>query len=166
MKAIGFSLFVAGVTVTPAFSCDLCSVYSANQAHGEVGKGFLAGVAEQYTHFGTTQLDGIEVPNTVGQYLNSSVSQVFVGYNFTPRFGLQLNLPVIYRSFKRPEGFAINYGTESGIGDASLIGHFGILQMEHQDWSLSWTVLGGVKVPTGDSSRIAEIGRASCRERV
>ena len=156
MKSIGLSLFVAGVAATPAFSCDLCAVYSANQAHGEIGKGFLAGVAEQYTHFGTTQLDGVEVPNTVGQYLNSSVSQVFIGYNFTPQFGLQFNLPVIYRSFKRPQGFAIDHGTESGIGDASLIGHFAILQLEHQDWSLSWTVLGGVKVPTGDSSRIAE----------
>ena len=156
MKTIGFSLLFAGVAVTPAFSCDLCSIYSANQAHGEMGKGFLAGVAEQYTHFATTQLDGVEVPNTVGQYLNSSISQVFVGYNFTPRFGLQFNLPIIYRSYKRPDGFAIQYGTVNGIGDTSLIGHLALVQKQREDWSLHWTVLGGVKFSTGDSSLLAE----------
>ena len=156
MKFFGLSAVLTGTLATPAVACDLCAVYSATQARGEIGKGLFLGVEEQFTHFGTVQVNGTKTLNPAGQYLDSSISQVFVGYNFTPRFGLQLNLPVIYRSFKRPEGFAINYGTESGIGDASLIGHIAILQMEHQDWSLSWTVLGGVKVPTGDSSRIAE----------
>ena len=39
----------------------------------------------------------------------------------TPRFALQVNVPLIYRSFQRPEGFAIDRGTVSGLGDASLL---------------------------------------------
>src|SRR5262249_54098976 len=105
-------------------ACDLCAIYSATQAQGEAGKGPFAGVAEQFTYFGTTQLAGQEVPNEIGQYLSSSISQLFAGYNFNDRIGIQFNLPVIYRGFKRPDGLGgIDQGTESGIGDASLLGN-------------------------------------------
>ena len=39
----------------------------------------------------------------LGQRLNLSFA-AHAGYNFNERFGLQFNLPVIYRSFKRPDG--------------------------------------------------------------
>ncbi|HTE91422.1 MAG TPA: hypothetical protein VK639_20910, partial [Terriglobales bacterium] len=141
---------------TPTTACDLCSIYSATQARGEIGKGFYSGVAEQFTHFGTMQVDGQKVPNDVGQYLDSSISQLYVGYNFNDRLGVQLNLPVIYRSFKRPEGFAIDRGTESGIGDVSLIGNFLAYRKLEDNFTFSWTMLGGVKFPTGSSRRIQE----------
>jgi hypothetical protein len=155
MKFLSLSV-MCGVVATPAVACDLCSVYSAAQARGEIGKGWFAGVAEQFTHFETMQLEGHEVANPTGQYLNSSLSQLFAGYNFSDRFGLQFNLPVIYRSFKRPEGFAIDRGTESGIGDVSLIGSFRALQIEEKESTFLWTILGGIKFPTGDTRRIGE----------
>src|SRR5436190_10713920 len=96
-----FLILISGVAAS-SHACDLCSVYSATQAHGEIGKGFFGGVAEQFTHFGTMQEDGHEVRNEVGQYLDSSISQFYAGYNFSDRVGLQFNAPIIYRSFKRP----------------------------------------------------------------
>ncbi len=153
---LSVSVVLVGAVASPAMACDLCAVYSANQAQGEIGRGWLAGVAEQYTHFGTVQVDGVKVPNDVHQYLNSSVAQLFVGYNFTKSFGLQFNLPLIHRSFKRPEGFDIDRGTVSGIGDASIIGHLNIVQHEKMHSTFSWTLLGGLKFPTGSSARIAE----------
>ena len=155
MKSLSLSV-LAGVLATPTTACDLCSIYSATQARGEIGKGFYSGVAEQFTHFGTMQVDGQKVPNDVGQYLDSSISQLYVGYNFNDRLGVQLNLPVIYRSFKRPEGFAIDRGTESGIGDVSLIGNFLAYRKLEDNFTFSWTMLGGVKFPTGSSRRIQE----------
>ena len=137
-------------------ACDLCAVYSASLAQGEVGRGFLAGVAEQFTHFGTLRENGHEVSNEAGQYLDSLVSQVFVGYNLNNRFGLQLNIPIIYRAFKRPEGFNNDHGTESGLGDTSLTGHFCVVQKLANDSSFNWSVLGGVKFPTGSTDRIKE----------
>ena len=68
-------------------ACDLCAIYSATQAQGEMGKGPFAGVAEQFTHFGTVQFEGERVSNPSGQYLDSSISQVFGGYNFNDRLG-------------------------------------------------------------------------------
>src|SRR5947209_3578206 len=87
-------------------------------------------VAEQFTRFGTVQIDGHEAPNPIGQYENSSITQLVAGYSFTPRFALQLNVPVIYRSFQRPEGFAIDRGTESGVGDISLLAKFVLFHVE------------------------------------
>src|SRR5258706_12817340 len=119
-------IFVPAVLVAacaqPALACDLCAIYAASQARGEAGRGLFVGVAEQFTHFGTVQVDGHEVANPSGQYLDSSISQVFAGYNFNDRFGLQFNLPAIYRSFKRPDGAGgIETGPEAGIVDVSLV---------------------------------------------
>src|SRR4051812_3837746 len=96
MKVLSVTV-LAAASVQPAFACDLCSVYAANEAQGN-GKGFFGGLAEQYTYFGTLQDNGHKVPSE-GQYINSSVSQLFAGYNFNNRFGLQLNLPIIYRAW-------------------------------------------------------------------
>ncbi|MDB6027145.1 MAG: hypothetical protein JWM68_3368 [Verrucomicrobiales bacterium] len=155
MKIVSLSFLIVSAAAS-AWSCDLCSVYSANQAHGERGKGFFAGVGEQYTHFGTMQMDGVEVPNTVDQHLDSVISQVLIGYNFNDKFGLQLNTPFIYRSFRRPDGFAIDEGTEAGVGDISLLGNWRVLRLEEKNSTFLWNVLGGVKMPTGSSDRIYE----------
>jgi len=156
MKTFNLSLVLISGFVTSIHACDLCSVYSATQAHGEIGTGFFSGVAEQFTHFGTMQNNGPEVPNEVGQYLDSSISQLYAGYNFNDRIGLQFNAPMIYRSFKRPEGFAIDRGTESGIGDVSLLANLRAYRHETKKFTLAWSIVGGVKFPTGSSERIKE----------
>lgn len=137
---------------------------------------FYAAVAEQFTHFGTLQLDGHEVDNPTGQYLDSSITQLVAGYSFNSRFALQINVPLIYRSFERPEGFAIDRGTESGLGDVSLLGKF--VLFHHQsggsaslkfddpknphfespdpDFTVSALLIGGVKFPTGNTDRLKE----------
>jgi hypothetical protein len=140
----------------PVLACDICAVYSQTEAQGGTGKGFYAGTAEQFTHIGTLQEDGQKVDNTVGQRIVSSVSQIFAGYNFNDRFGLQLNLPVIYRSYIRPRGSEIEHGSVSGIGDLSLLGKYTVYQRTRKESTISLAVLGGLKLPTGDASRLAE----------
>lgn len=141
------AVVIAGACTQPAIACDLCSVYAATEAQGGSGSGFLAGVAEQYTHFGTLQADGHEIPGE-GQYIDSSVSQLFVGYNFNNRFGVQLNLPVIYRAY----GSDTIHDKVSGIGDLLLLGTFNAYRKLSTDYSFSWSLVGGVKFPTGDSA--------------
>jgi hypothetical protein len=143
------SVVLAGACTQPVLGCDLCSVYAATEAQGGSGKGFFGGVAEQFTHFGTVQEDGHKVASE-GQYIDSSVAQVFAGYNFNNSVGVQLNLPVIYRAF----GSETIHGTELGIGDVSLVGTFTAYRHLSERFNFSWTLLGGVKFPTGDSSRL------------
>ena len=137
--------------------------------------GFYGAIGEQFTRFGTVLVDGHGAPNPTGQYENSSITQVVAGYTFNDRFALQLNIPVIDREFKRPEGFAIDHGTESGLGDISLLlktvafryasaagREFDVsgknpVAIEHEpDLTISAILLTGLKLPTGDSSRLKE----------
>jgi hypothetical protein len=169
-----------------ARACDLCGCYTPQleaispselSATGPMSLSrFYFAVAEQFTHFGTLQLDGREVDNPTGQYLDSSITQLAGGYSFNSRFALQINLPLIYRSFERPEAFAIDHGTESGLGDISLLGQLLVYHNESggsaslkfddpknphfeshdPDFTVSALLIGGVKFPTGDTSRIKE----------
>jgi len=193
-KSFQYLLYLGALAtaVATATACDLCGCYTPQidvmpQASdpsafgltpatgGWLGHTYVA-VAEQFTHFGTLQLDGLEVANPTGQYLNSSITQVVAGYSFTSSLALQLNIPLIYRSFERPEGFAIDRGTESGLGDISLLGKFVLFHKEsggakalkfddpknphfetrEPDFTLSGLLLGGVKFPTGGTSRLKE----------
>jgi hypothetical protein len=155
MRLLSCAVFAAACAPS-VLACDLCSVYSSEHSFGEVGGGIYAGVAEQFTHFGTLQDSGEKVANPADQYLNSSVSQVFAGYNFGERVGVQFTLPVIYRSYQRPDGLDLETGSESGIGDVSLIGHGQVVHLEEENSTIVWNLLGGVKFPTGNSDRIAE----------
>jgi hypothetical protein len=179
------------VAVAPASACDLCGCYTPQMETSleagpfdrtdltlgqAVGRRFYAAISEQFTHFGTLQFEGEEVANPTGQYLDSSITQVVGGYSFNSWFALQINVPFIYRSFERPEGFAIDRGTESGLGDISLLGRFLVFHHEHggtaslkfddpknphfekrePDFTVAALLMAGVKFPTGDSSRLKE----------
>lgn len=178
--AVLFSLAALSVS---ARACDLCGCYTPQleampgmePSAREWWNGFYFAAAEQFTHFGTVQVDGREVSNPTGQYENSSITQLVAGYTINDRFALQLNVPLIYREFKRPEGFAIDHGTESGLGDMSILlktvafhytsgggREFDVsgknpIAIEHEpDFTFSLVLLTGLKFPTGDSSRIEE----------
>ena len=181
-------VLILSVFTASARACDLCGCYTpqleTNPLFGETPEantmrpwthGVYGAVGEQFTHFGTTQFNGREVPDPTGQRLESSIIQAVAGYSFDSRFALQINVPFIYRSYKRPEGFEIERGTESGLGDVSLLGKFVLFHVEalrekrelnaggktfvgpgEPDFTASVVLLGGVKSPTGDSSRIKE----------
>lgn len=154
-------IFVFGIAILLAmrvesFACDICAVYVATEAQGLSRKGLYAGVAEQFTRFGALRSDGSEVPNPTGQGLSSSITQVMAGFSFIPRFGVQATIPLIRHSFKRPEGFQIDRGAESGLGDVSLLGKLLLWRKDTDRVTFTWSALGGVKFPTGRSDRIKE----------
>ena len=87
MRKFAVILCGSSLLLAPAQACDLCSVYTANEAK-EVKPGFFLGVFEQYTHFGTMQQDGKEVGNPVDQTMDSFITQGMIGYRFNPCFGV------------------------------------------------------------------------------
>src|SRR5262249_2311226 len=89
--------------------------------------------------------------------LDSSISQVFVGYNFNEKIGVQFNIPLVYRSFKRPDGEGgIDRGTESGLADVSLLATFAPYTKLTKNFTFNWNIIGGIKFPTGSSDRLKE----------
>jgi hypothetical protein len=196
-KLFRYLLFLLVLTVVgqTTRACDLCGCYTPqidampqsadvsafgqplpSGAQGRWWSRAYFASAEQFTHFGTVQIDGREVDNPTGQYLESSITQLVAGYSFTPHIALQVNIPLIYRSFERPEGFSTDRGTESGLGDVSLLGKFVLfhketggsnalksddpknphLEVHEPDFTLSALLIGGVKFPTGGTSRLKE----------
>ncbi|OLD74333.1 MAG: hypothetical protein AUF68_00625 [Verrucomicrobia bacterium 13_1_20CM_54_28] len=180
----GIAALILAAGLTSVRACDLCGCYTPqlntmpqmNFTLLPWARGWYGAVGEQFTRFGTLQLDGEEVANPTGQYLNSSITQLVAGYQINNRFALQINVPLIYREFKRPEGFEIQQGTVSGLGDLSLLlktvvfhyaspaqksfefyGSKNPVAVEHEpDFTVSAVLLTGIKFPTGDSSRLEE----------
>jgi hypothetical protein len=136
-----------------SFCCDLCGCFIPKSS---IQRGFLFGVAEQYSSLGDLSLDGVTLPNIDDQYMNSSFTQIFASYHFNDKAALQLNVPLIYRSFQRPENGTIDRGNESGLGDMLLVGYYTPYQRSTPYRQFQWKVLGGLKFPTGSSDRIAE----------
>jgi hypothetical protein len=166
-----------------ALGCDLCGCYLPAQQLASPHRpafNIYAGVAEQFTHFGTLQFNDREVSNPVDQELDSSITQFVVGAAFLDhRLALQVNFPLIYRSYKRPEGFDVERGHESGLGDVSLLANFVVFRKDalfregagglakdgktalapargEPDFSTTLNLIAGVKFPTGDSRRLKE----------
>jgi hypothetical protein len=138
-----------------ANACDVCAIYTATEQRWSQ-TGVRIGVAEQYTDYQTLQESGHEVPNPDGQRLNSSITQFLLGYNFTPRIGVQLNVPVIARYYRRPQGTGIVDGNVSGFGDLSLLGNVAAYSRVTANSVARLTLLGGLKLPSGNPSRLSE----------
>jgi hypothetical protein len=155
VKTLASILAGLALCASAANACDLCSVYASLEAK-ESARGWFGGAFEQFTHFGTLKFEGETVPNPGGQKEDSSNTQLFVGYQFTSTFGVQANLPYLHRSFRRPEGGVMTNGTETGLGDSVVLAHWRpVLHIEGVAL-FSLSLLGGVKLPTGSSDRLAE----------
>ncbi len=145
---------LALLLAAPAGACDLCAIWSSLQAK-EMKPGPFVGLFEQYSEFGTLRENGDHIPDG-GQHLWSSVTQAIVGYQFDERFGVQVNVPMISRTFRRPEGDAMQSGTVAGLGDVAALAKYLAVVRVKGDGLLAWSVLAGVKLPTGNSDRIGE----------
>ncbi len=149
-------LFATGLArPQPIHACDICAVYTATeQREDKVGP--RIGLATQYSHFGTIQQGGDEVPNPEGEYIDSVVSQFVLGYQLTPRIGLQLNVPIISRQYRRIEDGGRVRGNVSGFGDLSLLADVLAYSMVTETSVFRFSLLGGLKLPSGNPSFLAE----------
>jgi hypothetical protein len=148
-------LLLAAAGASPVRACDLCSLYTSFAAR-DFRPGWSVGLFEQYTDFGTVQEEGHEIDDPAQQRLRSSISQLFVGYQWNRRFGLQVNVPWIDRSYRRLEEGEPVEGDERGVGDVVLSAHWQAIELVRGTDTLSFALLVGAKLPTGDSNRLAE----------
>lgn len=139
-----------------ALACDLCAIYTADQAKGGATEGLTLAVAEQFTSFNRLQNDGKHVENEGNQSLKSSITQVVGKYNFSEIFAVQANFPLISRDYKRAEDGVIKSGSESGLGDAALLALYTPYHCNEGDFFFRLGVRAGLKFPTGDTDRLKE----------
>lgn len=146
-------------------ACDLCAIYSADNAGDPRGSGFAVTLSESYIPHHTVQFNGRTVDDDGADFRDSSVTHLVPSYQFSPRFGLNLNLPLVHHRFERTE---VRYrpdepgilrrerGEETGLGDVSLIGRGTVLAHRSMKFSLAVSALAGLKFPTGDTGRIED----------
>jgi hypothetical protein len=147
------------------WACDFCAVYNADNATRQSNKGFWLTISESYIPFRTTQFEGEEVSVVDPSYLDRSITHLVPGYNFSPRFGVSLNIPLTYLDFRRtdlrfsptaPPVLETEKASEFGLGDLSLIARVVVFEKLEMEYSATVTLLGAAKFPTGDSDRIKD----------
>ena len=136
-------------------ACDFCACELPNMGIGN-HIGWNVRVSGQFTHFGTLQQDGRGIANPAGEYLNSSDTQIIVGYDFAHALGVQLSVPLISRSFQRWHRGALDTGSVSGVGDVSFLAHWAPIHIQRSDFLLTARFFAGISLPTGDSDRVLE----------
>jgi hypothetical protein len=138
-----------------SYACDLCAIYTATELR-ETRPGAWLGIAEQYSHFATLKLDGDEVDNPANQRLDSSITQILLGYNLNSTIGFQLSVPIISRSFRRIEDGSIQNGDVAGFGDLALLGIWRPYSWVGEESVFNFSLVGGLKLPSGSPHRLEE----------
>src|SRR5258708_2940261 len=72
--------------------CELGANYNATNARKQFTPGLVLSVAEQFTSFGTELFDDREVHRSKPDFLDNSITHWVLGYNFSPAWGLNLNI--------------------------------------------------------------------------
>ncbi len=137
-------------------ACDVCAIYSATE-YRDARSGLRIGVAEQYTNYATLYVGGKETANVGDQQLRSSITQFFLSYNFLPTLSAQITVPYITRSYRRVEGGdQVVDGNVNGFGDMSVLGRWTAWSHVDESTLMRFTLLGGLKLPSGNSSQLEE----------
>lgn len=138
-----------------SFGCDICAIYAATELQA-TRTGLRLGVAQQYTRFATLRDDGDKVPNPDNEYLDSAITQFVAAYQIHPQVRFQLNLPLIFRDFRRVTANGVQKGDENGLGDLSLTTNILLWSHVSERSVVRLSVMGGLKFPTGNSDRLKE----------
>ena len=139
----------------PSAACDICAIYNATEVL-ETRTGWNTGVGQQYSHLTTLKLNDETVDNTTGERLNSSITQLLLGYTVHPRVGVQLSVPIISRTFHRIENDVLVPGDETGIGDLALFTNVRAYSYVNLESVVRLSLLGGLKLPSGNSFPLSE----------
>ncbi len=145
-----------GVYLPPAQACDLCGVHQAFHESNFVDGRLRVGVSERLTTLDKIQHSGHFMENAGPEKLESSITQLQGSYDLSDSFGLSLTLPYISRRFRQLGEEEISRGTESGIGDATLLFRVEALRAGEGAQYLALIPYFGLKIPTGDSERLKE----------
>lgn len=157
-------LRITGVLATLAAvsmpACDTCSVSTAFDARATRHHGLIVGVAEQLTRYGTIRDGDDDVGNPLDQRLDSSITNLVLGWQFDERWGVAAVVPYIDRQYRRAGHYRVQTGNEDGLGDVAVVGHVAVLRRQQGVDAAIVTLHAGVELPTGDSGRLEEEAHA------
>lgn len=134
-----------------ARACDLCAINSANTSRAEA-TGWVFTVGSQHVYNRTLQFQSMAFTVPDQEYRDTSIIHLIPGYNFNRDLGISLNVPWARHKYRLYDDFFTpTEGKSEGIGDISLIGRWTPYSTSGVDYNFRVNLLGGVKLPTGDT---------------
>ena len=138
-----------------AQACDMHAIY-VGTLQQQSRTGVYLGLSERYTEFSDVRHDGESVPNNSGEWIHSSVTQLVLGYAFTPQLSVMSTVPLISRDFRSVEDGIATTGNVGGLGDVSFLARFAPLNRSFGNFLVRMDLFAGVKTPTGSSGYLNE----------
>ncbi len=147
-------LFVSATS----WACDPCALYHASRLQDKQDNSWSVSVEQQTTDYERTSTAG-KYSQKSGEAVDTfSTTQVAIGYDLSERFGVQLNLPFIYREATSFDNYRSDQESDSGLGDIILSSNYTLYSYrEVQGLTLIVSALAGLKLPTGDTGTLEEL---------
>lgn len=150
-----------------AFGCDPCGLHSAVQIPGVFNAmrttglragAITLGVQEQLTTFAVTGENDLRTTESDLELIRTlSVTNFSFAYNASQQIALQVNAPLLVRSYDHFERFRKVRDTEAGFGDGSVLATFAPYTESWEDGRAFVGMVAGVKLPTGDTGSLKKI---------
>jgi hypothetical protein len=137
----------------PATACDICALHSSTVLDPP-RRGWSLAVTEQFTSFNTyKKTGGRSLP--VNEWIQSSTTNVILGYGFRAPLRLEVMVPIINREFRRLKDQRIDRDDVSGLGDVTIITRYTAIDRILNDASLvRIEAFAGLELPTGDTDQL------------
>jgi hypothetical protein len=157
MKLLTYTCFLVFVLLfsNPSFACDPCSLYNASRLLGHDEGSFTISLSEQYTRFKSVDESLRPRDGEIGREF--SVTQLAVSYDLLENLGIQLTLPLIYRTYDSYTRFTPKSDSEFGIGDGIISLNYTPLTYRTGEWLSLLNFSFGIKLPTGDTGSLGNI---------
>jgi hypothetical protein len=117
--------------------------------------GFSAGLIEMYDAAETPRAGSEPFDDPADQYLRTSTTELLLGVH-AGRFGVRAYVPYLYLQYRGAVPIGTESGWERGLGDATVEGTALVVRQVDQRSMALVTIIGGVKLPTGDSSELEQ----------
>lgn len=143
------------VAVSPSIACDSHALYTGTLMQTE-NTGVFLGVFEQYTDFSDVRANDKPAPNTNDEWIHSSITQLLLGYSFTPDLGIQVNVPLISRDYRQFENGSAVRRNVGGLGDVSVMARYAPISQAVGSANVRIELFAGIKTPTGSSGYLNE----------
>ncbi|MCI5064863.1 transporter [bacterium] len=158
MRSILLVLLVLmfGALPSVVYGCDYCSIYSATGLHGFESESLAVSLSHQYTDYTRTESGANAgtgfLPTRDAEILQSFQTTTLTAlYDVNERIGVQLLLPFSHRRFETIDNFVAESGSDTGIGDIAVKFRYAPIVIRDPHEIIYLSLIGGVKLPTGDS---------------
>ncbi|MCO6432519.1 MAG: hypothetical protein J5J00_16820 [Deltaproteobacteria bacterium] len=146
-------------TSSVALACEPCALFNAAMLRGHSAGNFTFSISEQFTEFDRSEeLEENSIRD--GELVRSySTTQFALGYDISESWGVQATLPFIVRHFDEIKRYRADTKEDAGIGDMYVTASYLPLNIKNVEWSLLGGVIGGLKLPTGDTGVLGDVSR-------